>query len=746
MHSMSKALSWIQGLARHEFLIMLVWSLWLAFPYFAFGHNSYVRLHDCGDCDLPFAMAEGRWIANFKYCLWNALLLTGVDSFLSGDPPLKLDVFAFALLPPWVAYGSITWLQRFVCGYFTVRLARDALLSSRLTSIFAGMFCSMFAQAWANNSWNGFTLYDLLNLPGIPFILWAVSRLDPKKLGSYVIALALGALLSFCANYYLSVFSLGVVVWWFLAVTPKTDRRFWTMILVFLTGFLLMEFPVLWAACTSAPLSHRAHWTHFAADNFITRSLGYRRLVISLVQFVGDNVVPILLMAVSVAVTRHLPRRALPFVTASLAIVACEVLWVALLPLFEDRLGFLVGFNFDRFSLYIPYFFAFCGAICADSLVKDWTLGLISEAGLQRTWKLKCLLMGMALVAVSVQSVIVQAHTLMAMAQGNTFANFYRHPAFQFVAAKKDEGQPFRVATIAEGFEDCPHAAFAWAYDLESVDGYLGIYSRRYQEYWGRVLLPLTTKNELIRRYFWTWGCRVYLFSPAYFFPAHRQAPNFGALAFADYYNLNLLALANTKYVITPVPLDNKNLRLVLSPTDKQIAWRFNPSRFEKLVTLVTGESPGFALYVYENTLVRPRFSLLGKSLVFQNEDKLLKALETADHETMSSCAFVVESDVKGLPVRELGGKQGNVSVRDYSFDTICLRLDAEAPSILFAANCWSPYWKVWVDGVETPLFPVNHAFQGVYCPQGPHEITLRYLPPWAVDAVGKRVSAAPKE
>jgi len=223
----------------------------------------------------------------------------------------------------------------------------------------------------------------------------------------------------------------------------------------------------------------------------------------------------------------------------------------------------------------------------------------------------------------------------------------------------------------------------------------------------------------------------VYLFAPDFFSPAVGQVRREKPLLFSEYYNLNLLSLGNTKYLVSPIPLHHKDLRLIHSPTDEQLAWKANPSRFYKVTNFLAGRSPGFALYVYENLLFMPRLSLVGKTMVFHDKNELLEALAKADHETLASHAFVLNSDVSTAPLHELGSEKGEVVIRDYSPDSITVATRCDSPAILVASNNWSPQWKVWVDGVETPLFPVYHTFQGLYCPSGHHEVVFRYVPPW---------------
>jgi len=463
------------------------------------------------------------------------------------------------------------------------------------------------------------------------------------------------------------------------------------------------------------------------------------------IELIRDNVVPLALVLVSAVITRRIPGRVLPLLVIAGCIVAVEAAWLVLLPSMANHLGILAGFNFSRFSLYMPWFLVICGALCMDSVEESWRLGVFKGEVVQRICKVKTLLVALAVGVVILQSLVVQGQIILEAAEGNTFANFYRHRALELLKTKKDSDRPFRVATVVEGYRNCPHPAFVWVYGLESVDGYLTIYPRRYQEYWGEVLAPLTAANDRIKTYFWSWGCRLYLFSPNFFTPAAQHAQEKPGLSFSNYYNLNLLSLGNTKYIASPIPIHHESLQLVHSPTEEQIAWRSNPSRFDKVMKFVGGKSPGFTLYVYENLLALPRFSLMGGVLVFENKKEILDALGKADAATLSSHAFVLESDIRGLPLKELRGSKGNVTIQEYSFDQIRLTTNSESAAILFTASTWSPYWKAWVDGVETQVFPADHAFQGVYCPPGSHEVILRYIPPFGQDSVKSRAIPIPK-
>ena len=81
-----------------------------------------------------------------------------------------------------------------------------------------------------------------------------------------------------------------------------------------------------------------------------------------------------------------------------------------------------------------------------------------------------------------------------------------------------------------------------------------------------------------------------------------------GTIKFSDLFNLNLLSLANVKYVISTVPLADPDLVLLPSTIrDTQLQWRQKP-KLSRYLDVVRGRSPGTPLYIYENQRVLPRF------------------------------------------------------------------------------------------------------------------------------------------
>ena len=81
------------------------------------------------------------------------------------------------------------------------------------------------------------------------------------------------------------------------------------------------------------------------------------------------------------------------------------------------------------------------------------------------------------------------------------------------------------------------------------------------------------------------------------------------------------------------------------------------------------------------------------------------------------------------LPRRE-GPFEDVIRLRDLPRHTaIPLEVETNQPGMLIVAAAWYPGWRAWVDGKETPVYPIDGIFQGVELMAGKHEVDLRFEP-----------------
>ena len=239
----------------------------------------------------------------------------------------------------------------------------------------------------------------------------------------------------------------------------------------------------------------------------------------------------------------------------------------------------------------------------------------------------------------------VQARVLHEMSAGSTYAAVFQRPELQHLAAGGPGASPYRVATVyaprvfappkdsstPEVFGQMP--AYAWAYGLETVDGYLQMHPESYQRFWGCVTARALEQDKAVSDHFWAWGSRVYLFI------LDTGRPPSAVTDLADMCNPDLLSLANVRYLISPVRLSGDGL------------------------SLISGDGRGkpWPLYIYENIRVLPRFFVVGSTRAYANQAGVLAALGDASLEELSSVAFVQARDSAGLRLARSAVSAGQV-------------------------------------------------------------------------------------
>ena len=353
LYYLSKIERW---LCSHAIIFFLCWSLYLSFQYFSFGPASYVRIHDNGDSNLPARLALHHNLKNSQFGYWNHRAGAG-----NGSMPAwwSFDKLLFVLFPGWLIYGLIMWLQRFVAGYFTFRLLKDFLHLDTLPSLYAGMAYALFSQNTINGAWTGFMLYDGLTLPGLPFVLWAMSSIElDSPHWSYILAVGLGIIYSINSSFVFALFIIPFMFFWFLAITPMQRSKFWILFLLFVSGWVLCQLPILRANFLNAPLSHRAYW----GLNF-PPFRGWKSKVPFVFRLIKDNALSLGLAFWGVVAARGRNRQ-LPLLIYT--IIFCLVFILScpfLITMAYKYLGFLSGFQFDRVYLIIPFLATVAGGV-----------------------------------------------------------------------------------------------------------------------------------------------------------------------------------------------------------------------------------------------------------------------------------------------------------------------------------------------------------------------------------------------
>lgn len=130
---------------------------------------------------------------------------------------------------------------------------------------------------------------------------------------------------------------------------------------------------------------------------------------------------------------------------------------------------------------------------------------------------------------------------------------------------------------------------------------------------------------------------------------------------------------------------------------------------------------------IYENTEVLARAFVVHQAQVLQTNRAVLDALKDPGFDP--AAAVVLTADGMDVaPLQSLSGSAGD-AVRLVSVEPERIEIAATlgGNGLLVLTDMWYPGWKAYVDGKETPILRVDHAFRGVYLPHGQYRVEFVY-------------------
>jgi hypothetical protein len=728
-------------------LVGILWSLLLSFPFFGHGANSYVVIGDTANVTLPARLwypANGISLFSGR---WNPQGESGTDRLAGGLSP-DVDLLPFALFPGWLAYGLVMWLQRAVAILAMYLLLRHVLGCERLLALGMGLLFALLTRAAATEpAWQGFAIWDGLALPALPLIPWLIWRSGSwRAYWAYPVVAVAGFLYAWTSHFFIASFALlaaGVVS----LILPRRGRRPWLPLAVLLLAWLAGEGQVLWAAAANAGASHRAAWNGlvpwFSSSAYTDRAVAW--LVTTLAVPLG-----LCLAGVVVGLVRRRWR-----VVGLAAVVAAFLAATALIPeirsLIAAQAGFLSGFGWERISNLVPFVVIVTAG--AGLALLPWSVDIrlkvpgrprrLGAGGEPRRLRLTAgSMLGLAVVCfalvISVQLVARLEH---ARASTPSYATLFERPEEKALASLIRSQGPARVVTVY-AYLTPDHArllepAYAWAYGLETADGFSNLYPQSYKGFWEGLFFTSAGATVQPITFFRRGGSQVRLYTatrnltvPAGIYPAVR-------------WRMQFLSLANVRYLISPIRLQGSPPKYALTPL------ALDPASGRLVAQhLAGGELPrpagptppgGQTIYIYENMAALPRAFLTGTLQSFSSPAGVLAKMRASGVRELSRSAFVISGDLpagaaalllRPPPKAGLNVPVGTADISASSTDALSVTTVASKPSVLAFSVSHSPFWKAWVDGRSAPVMRTDYTFMGVVLTAGRHQVVLKYQPP----------------
>ena len=280
-----------------------------------------------------------------------------------------------------------------------------------------------------------------------------------------------------------------------------------------------------------------------------------------------------------------------------------------------------------------------------------------------------------------------------------TYQEMYGRKELAELATTFSTNEPFRVAT-AYAKSNFFHPGYLISYGLETVDGYIAVYSGRYFSYWRRVIDGVLATSEPMKNRFMTWGAQVYLFAPVELGNNRKKEPP--KQSFDSLYNLDLLSLANVRYFVSPLEISDARLSLV------------KPNARE-------------SLYIYENVEYLPRWFMTNRCRVFESRETLLDSLAVAGNQALREVVFLERGDSPLSVPSEADSLSYTIKNTGYTSDRLSFDVDCTCEAFMIISNTYSKFWEVSINGVASKIYPVDGVFQGVVVPAGKTEVVFNY-------------------
>ena len=297
----------------------------------------------------------------------------------------------------------------------------------------------------------------------------------------------------------------------------------------------------------------------------------------------------------------------------------------------------------------------------------------------------------------------------------------YHFKILQKVAQKADNKLgKFRV----ESLHYPGGSAFLSAYGLESIGGYLNMYSKRYQEFFSRVILP-QIPNVPLSPY-----VANYLKSGTNHLDVNCYQRVGFALDVNKCANLNLFALANVKYVFSRHTLIHPDLKLIEGP---KLAWASfdTTTKIWLAIKEIFGAPPHIQLYELKTAL--PRVFIPRSIEILSDNSDVLNALTQRNVTSLRQKAIISSSDIpehsEFIDYEESQGwsEAGSVISTEFVGNKMTITVDMRRKGLVVVSNAYNHLWTARIDDKLTKIFPVFHTFWGVVVSKGRHEIIFRF-------------------
>jgi hypothetical protein len=732
--------------------------------------------------------------------LWTTFVAGGVDRlsfFGNADSPWLLSTWLFAILSPATASGLQMLLQIGLGAIFTGLYCRNKLQTTPVLSMFCATLYAVFSYP---------VFGHLFNSTVIPFLAYVMTWPRGRN---WQVLLACGLTTSLLTSLSQGFpFIVLFMALWSVLVERIVVRQAALLTISFSAGYLVLKLPTLLAILANAPASQRSGefrydslidtsvlytesdflysdvhmWTFTQITSGFFLALGGALLVMGLVDrsgrqddgsrtlagsLVGMLIVYILLASGIALPIRNVLAPVLPWlgsfnmvrtITTAGAFLNSMAATAGIALLSHD----LGRGHHRRCLLAILSALAFTATISPAHIARDEMLALVGlfcgacalgwlasrpaansrdDAGSASISRINLAITAPCMIAVLAYGILWPKASLWVFRQSaDTGYNLYHMPAIAGI--ESNDHSPHRYASVLP-----LQPAYALSNGIETIDGWANLYSSQFRRFWLAILDPLFTARPQERAIFGADGGRPqdhYIFlGTGAIIPG--DAP--GIMNVDLRFNMTLLSLMNTGYLLSYYPLQSRYLQPVHTPGNPHAQgeqWGPANGRATKLSAannelnfwkaLPSGmnaffehrPAPPDRVYAYRNVCALPRVFAVDSLQHHDDDATVLQSLATASPVELLHNAHMVGELVSGLS-KQLSTPA--IRIQTMRSDQLSFTANSDGDAFIVVGNTWSAGWKAYVDDVEMAPVRVNYIQIGIPLRAGSHRVRLAYAP-----------------
>ena len=672
-------------------------TIWIIIHLIIFGPYSFINyttaLHHPPDL-IPFQNQI------FDLSKWSPFVEGGVDR-LSTSNQNFIELFLFSILPDSLVFFILQILIVLIPIFFTKKLLFEFFSLDQVSSIFgAFLYGSLFSSA--NHLFFSYAL-----IPMVIYILEKILNSDDKLIYKF---LYFGLIVFFwaytCHIPYSYLMITPAVFFWFFIIHPinffNEKKKILILFLFFLFIFLL-RINDIEAILYSLENSVREDFISI----FDSISLGILKQSFIFVNSIDHSFYffyTSFFLCWTLILFSFLKCPLNKFQKKLSLILALFIIVLLISPYFLFLKGFFLKISFSRLFGSYSFYISILVAICFFSIKKKFLKNSLLKQ------KILIIFSFSFLFIYTLESKIVFSYKWITL---GSFANNFQSKYLFDLSQTKNKDNLFRVEGVT-----VPDSLTLPAYKFEIFTGDSSTKSKRISEYWRLINYPRQKKDYNIM------SRSLRLYSP-------EKKPYLAA----KYFNLNLLSLANIKYLISRDEIIDENL-IKIKSTKKD--WN-KLTNIEKLKINFKENFFGKDYYnVYENKSYIPRVFLAKKFKFYDDKSSIINGLKKANVNTFLEYAFLNKKDLKNNSITENTTlSKGDYEIIEYSYDKIVIKtiIDKSHSGFLVLLNSYNPFWKVNINNDnnyfnEDSIIPTYHCFWGVLVPSGESLITFTYEPP----------------